>query len=88
MFFFGAIASLWLSGRTELYFAVMHGLGVDAFTRPFLDLSGVLSMGECHRMGIDVTTVNPCDPLHRLLNYGAAIACTSLSKPPTPTSWA
>ena len=68
--FFGAIALLWLGGRTELYFAVMHGLGVDAFTRPFLDLSGVLSMGECHRMGIDVTRVNPCDPLHRLLNYG------------------
>lgn len=68
--FFGGICVLWLSGRSELYFSVMHFLCVDAWTRPFLDMTGVLSMGECHRLGVDVMKNNPCDPLGRLLNYG------------------
>ncbi len=68
--FFGALYALWAVGRLPDYLWVMHGFGVDAWTRPFLDLSGVLSMGECHRLGIDVLHTNPCDPLHRTLNYG------------------
>ncbi len=68
--FFGVLYALWLVGRLPVYLGVMHGFGVDALTRPFLDLTGVLSMGECHRQGIDVLRTNPCDPLHRTLNYG------------------
>ena len=68
--FFCAIGSLWLSGHIALYFAILHGLGVDAYSLPFLDLHGVLAMGECHRRGIDPTIANPCDPLNRTLPYG------------------
>lgn len=68
--FFGSITALWLSGQSGLYFTVMHGLGVDAYSLPLLDLHGVLAMGECHRLGADPTIANPCDPLHRILPYG------------------
>jgi hypothetical protein len=67
---FGGIYAFWLCGRSDIYFAVMHAYGVDAWTHPFLDLTGAVSMGECHRLGIDVLKSNPCDPLNRLLAYG------------------
>jgi hypothetical protein len=67
--YFAAICSLWMSGAHAGYFAWMHFFGVDAWDRPFLDLIGVLSWGECHRHGVDVLHSNPCDPLGRLMSY-------------------
>lgn len=68
--FFGSLYALWLAGQRDAYFGVTSFIGIDAWIRPFLDLEGVLSWGECHRLSFDVLKSNPCDPLHRLLNYG------------------
>lgn len=66
---FAGVCVVWIANPVA-YFTFMHVFAVDTWTHPFLDLTGVLSMGECHRLGIDVVKINPCDPLHRTLNYG------------------
>ncbi len=70
---FAALYALWLTGHSDAYTALTNFWGIDAWDRPFLDLSGVLSWGECHRRGLDVLKANPCDPLGRLLNYGPPV---------------
>jgi hypothetical protein len=70
---FGGICALWLSGRHETYFWLMGALGAPAWKRPFLDLAGVFSWAQCHRLGFDVFKTNPCDPLNRPLNYGPVL---------------
>jgi hypothetical protein len=68
--FYAGLYALWLTGHHETYFALVRFWGEHAWKRPFLDLTGVLSWGECHRLGVDVVRVNPCDPLGRPFNYG------------------
>lgn len=58
-----------LAYRYEAFRPAMDRLGIRFWNQPFLDLKGVLSWSECHRLGYDVMRVNPCDPLGRLLNY-------------------
>lgn len=61
---FGAMAALWVAG-SPAYFGVLRGLGVHAFSFPFLDAHAVLSAAECQRQGVDVYATNPCDVLGR-----------------------
>jgi hypothetical protein len=68
--FYAGIYALWLAGRHDAYFAVMHFFGINVWRVPFLDMIGNLSWGECFRRGIDVAKINPCDPLGRPFNYG------------------
>ena len=72
MLFYGGFLWLWAT-HYPLYIAIMSALGVDAWHFPFLDTMGPLSWIECHRRGIDVFVVNPCDPLNRLFNYSPLI---------------
>ena len=67
--FFGILALLWALDLQPAYFAILNGLGVAAYRFPFLDIHAVLSAAECHRQGIDVYAMNPCDALGRLDGY-------------------
>jgi hypothetical protein len=62
---FSFFAALWVSGRHQLYFAILDPLGFEPFRFPFLDTQAVLSAAECHRHGVDVYLSNPCDALQR-----------------------
>jgi hypothetical protein len=79
------MTGLWLTGAHGPYFAFLHALGVQAFRFPFLDTHAVLAAVECHRMGIDVYTVNPCDVLGRLHVYSPL--WLHLSVLPISTTW-
>ncbi len=63
------VAALWVGGAHEAYFALFRVLGVPAFRFPFLDTDAILAVLECHRRGIDVYVVNPCDVLGRMHVY-------------------
>jgi hypothetical protein len=67
---FAGVYLLWAGGHERAYLGLLRVWGIDAWDDPFLDLAGVLSWSECHRLGVDVFRTNPCDPLHRLFNYG------------------
>lgn len=67
---FAGLYALWLSGHHETYVALTRFWGIDAWTRPFLDLSTVLSWGECQRLGVDILKTNPCGPIGGPLSYG------------------
>jgi len=62
-------ATLYLFGDRAAYVAILTQMGVTPHYFPFLDAHGVLATAECHRYGIDVISVNPCDILGRRLNY-------------------
>jgi len=62
---FCALAALYLGGYPALYHETIAWLGVHAFDTPFVDTHAVLSAIECHRLGVDVYAVNPCDVLGR-----------------------
>src|ERR1700678_571363 len=64
-----SLATLWMGGLHDAYFAVLRGLGVPAFRFPFLDADGELAIIECHRRGLDVYLTNPCDALGRVHVY-------------------
>jgi hypothetical protein len=63
------VAALWVGGAHDAYFALLRLLGVPAFRFPFLDTDAILAVLECHRRGIDVYVVNPCDVLGRMHVY-------------------
>jgi len=48
-----------------LYREILDLWGLRPFAFPFLDTSALLSAIECHRQGMDVFYVNPCDVLGR-----------------------
>jgi hypothetical protein len=67
--FYGALYALWSLGAHGVYFSVMDYVVSDPAAFPFVDMTGPLSWGECHRLGYDVYTVNPCDAFGRPINY-------------------
>jgi hypothetical protein len=52
-------------GYHEQYYALAEAWGALPFRTPFLDMHGVTSAIECHRLGYDVYVQNPCDVFHR-----------------------
>jgi hypothetical protein len=65
-------------GALGCYFAALAIIGPDTFWRragvphhppAFLDMHTITSGWECTRRGIAVVPTNPCDPLHRAMNY-------------------
>ena len=56
-------------GYREQYYALAEAWGALPFRTPFLDMHGVTSAVECHRLGYDVYVQNPCDVLHRVHSY-------------------
>ena len=77
--FYAGLYALWLTGHHETYFSLTRFWGENAWKQPFLDMTGVLSWGECHRLGFDVLKVNPCDPLGRPFNYGPPLMALPFS---------
>jgi hypothetical protein len=77
--FYGIFAALWLNGDGALYTRALAVWAVRAVNvpghwyahnpLPFFDLEGVLSWRDCHLLGVDLASVNPCDPLGRPPNY-------------------
>lgn len=65
----GGLALLFASGQMELYRTLMNGLGGEALPTPFMDMHAVLSALQCHRQGVDVYAVNPCDAFGRVHAY-------------------
>jgi hypothetical protein len=60
---------LYAGGYREQYYALADIWGAAPFRTPFLDMQGVTSPVECHRLGYDVYVQNPCDVFHRPHNY-------------------
>jgi hypothetical protein len=60
---------LYACGYREQYYALAEIWGAAPFRTPFLDLQGLTSAVECHRLGYDVYVQNPCDVFHRPHNY-------------------
>ena len=60
---------LYAGGYREQYYALAEIWGAAPFRTPFLDMQGVTSPVECHRLGYDVYVQNPCDVFHRPHNY-------------------
>ncbi len=56
---------LYICGYREQYYALAEIWGAAPFRTPFLDMHGVTSAIECHRLGYDVYIDNPCDVFHR-----------------------
>src|ERR1700722_1297950 len=63
------LTSLYGTGQSGLYEAILHDWGILPFPFPFLDISGSLSAWDCARLGVDVVIADPCDVLHRTYNY-------------------
>jgi len=82
---FSVLTSLWLTGAHSLYTQFFSLLGIRAFAFPFLDTHAILAAVECHRLGIDVYAVNPCDVLGRLHVY--APLWLHLGVLPVSTAW-
>jgi hypothetical protein len=61
----GAMVLLWVFGPHVLYYGFFNLLSVDPFRFPFVDLHEILAAAECHRQGIDIYIVDPCDVLNR-----------------------
>jgi hypothetical protein len=62
-------ALLYACGYREHYYALAEIWGAAPFRTPFLDMQGVTSPVECHRLGYDVYVQNPCDVFNRPHNY-------------------
>ncbi len=62
-------ALLYACGYREQYYALAEIWGAAPFRTPFLDMQGVTSPVECHRLGYDVYVQNPCDVFNRPHNY-------------------
>ena len=60
---------LYAGGYRQQYYALAEIWGAAPFRTPFLDIQGVTSPVECHRLGYDVYVQNPCDVFHRPHNY-------------------
>ena len=60
---------LYAGGYREQYYTLAELWGAAPFRTPFLDMQGVTSPVECHRLGYDVYVQNPCDVFHRPHNY-------------------
>lgn len=68
---FALLSVLFVSGNAAAYRGILLHMGIQPFFFPFLDTHGILATAECHRLGIDVITTNPCDVLGRTLDYSA-----------------
>ena len=66
---FAILAGLFVSGSRSLYLALLSHFGFTPFAFPFLDLHATLAAVECHRLGVDVYLLNPCDVLGRAQAY-------------------
>ncbi len=89
--FYGGWAVLWLT-QAPLYPAFLQFMGVKPVVAsepsyahppmPFFDLEGVISWSECARRGVDVYSVNPCDPApyHRPANYSPLLVDLPLER--------
>jgi hypothetical protein len=62
---YGALGLLWCVGAHSTYSGVLHLVGVEAFSSPFVDTGAVLAAADCWREGIDVYLFDPCDALGR-----------------------
>ncbi len=62
---YGVLAALWYWGPHTIYFRILRLFAFEPFRFPFLDIHAVLAAAECHRLGIDVYSTNPCDTLGR-----------------------
>ena len=82
---FVGLSGLWLAGEHETYLAFFQRLGLSAFRFPFLDSHAVLAAVECHRLGLDVYAINPCDALGRLHVYSPL--WLHLGVLPVTTAW-
>jgi hypothetical protein len=60
---------LYAFGHRHLYYAMLESWGAAPFRVPFLDMHGVTSAVECHRLGFDVYVQNPCDVFQRVHAY-------------------
>jgi hypothetical protein len=78
-------AALYLSGDRNLYVWLLNELGAAPFDFPFLDTHAVLSAVQCHRLGVDVFTTNPCDVFGRIHVYSPL--WLSLSVLPMTVAW-
>lgn len=70
--YYGGLYFLW-AADAPFYWLWMWLIGVQAWDYPFLDLIAVLSWGDCHAADIDVSQINPCDPLGRPLVYSPVL---------------
>jgi hypothetical protein len=52
-------------GYHAQYYAMAEAWGAAPFRTPFLDIHGVSSAVQCHRLGFDVYAENPCDVFGR-----------------------
>lgn len=82
---FLTLAALWLAGAEQQYTAFFRMVGVRVFRVPFLDTHALLAAIECHRLGVDVYTSNPCDILGRLHVYSPV--WLHLGVLPVTTGW-
>ncbi len=80
-----AAAVLYATGHREQYIVLTSLLGASPFRFPFLDTHGELAVVECHRLGIDVYSLNPCDVFGRIHVYSPL--WFGLSVFPLDTSW-
>ena len=74
---FLGLSVLFVSGNAAAYRGILLHMGINPFYFPFLDAHGILATAECHRLGIDVLTDNPCDVLGRTLDYSPFWLITS-----------
>jgi hypothetical protein len=64
--------------ETAWYFRILTAAFPYPFDFPFLDGRFILATRECWQRGIDVYTVNPCDPLNQLNNYSPLLLRLSI----------
>jgi hypothetical protein len=77
--------SLYAFGYRDQYHALLDYWGAAPFPSPFLDMNAVTSAVECHRLGFDVYSQNPCDTLNRV--HGYSPLWLWLSVLPISTTW-
>jgi hypothetical protein len=77
--------ALYVLGYRDQYHALLQAWGAAPFRFPFLDMHGVDAAIECHRLGIDVFVVNPCDVLWRVHPYSPVWLWLSVI--PITTGW-
>lgn len=65
---YGLMATMYVDDH-KLYMAVLNAFSFTPLDIPFIDTTYFTAQTECWRRGIDVYTVNPCDPLGRLHDY-------------------
>jgi hypothetical protein len=71
LFVFLILTALYVLGARDLYSAIVEHWGVKRFSFGLLfgDMEGLLAAWQCHRFGIDVVVVDPCDIVLRSFNY-------------------